>query len=198
LLKVKRFSFHCIIEKHPFLPFAHPMTMSPSPLPAGLPPITYGTYILNGIPMKQDSRAVIERAYAGHPILIASDKDYVNLYHVFDRRNRKLPVEEQRCLVRQQIGPSQWRLFVVRNRNETPPLELKPHYDPKRGRYKRYADQLANGDKLILHDKNEAIKARRAWQLYTPKEKRCHLRSSVRRIRSPKPTFMVQIVARAV
>jgi len=172
--------------------------MSPSPLPAELPPIAYGTYILNGIPVKQDSRAVIERAYAGHPILIASDKDYVNLYHVFDRRNRKLPVEEQRCLVRQQIGPSRWRLFVVRHRGDVPPLELVPHYDPKRGRYKRYAEQLANGDKLILHDKGEAIKARRAWQLYAPKEERRHHRSSVRRIRRPKPTFMVQIVPRAV
>jgi hypothetical protein len=174
------------------------MTMPPSPLPAELPPIFYGTTLLNGIPVKQDSRAVIDRAYAGHPILIASDKDYVNLYHVFDRRNRKLPAGEQRCLVRQQIGPSQWRLFVVRNRAEVPPLELERNYDPKRGRYKRYAEQLANGDKLILHDKNEAIKARRAWQLYTPKAERRQQRSSVRRVRTAKPTYMVQIVPRAV
>jgi hypothetical protein len=174
------------------------MTMPPSPTPTELPPIVYGTTLLNGIPVKQDSCVVIERAYAGHPIMISSDKDYVNLYHVFDRRNRKLPEEERRCLVRQQIGPSRWRLFVVRHRDDAPPLELEHHYDPKRGRYKRYADQLANGDKLILHDKSEAIKARRAWQLYTPKEERRHQRSSVRRIRSPKLTFMVQIVPRNV
>jgi hypothetical protein len=174
------------------------MTMPPSPTPAELPPIVYGTTLLNGIPVKQDSCVVIERAYAGHPILISSDKDYVNLYHVFDRRNRKLPEMEQRCLVRQQIGPSRWRLFVVRHRDDAPPLELEHHYDPKRGRYKRYAEQLANGDKLILHDKGEAIKARRAWQLYTPKEERRHQRSSVRRIRSPKLTFMVQIVPRNI
>jgi hypothetical protein len=178
--------------------FVYPMTMTPPPLPADLPPIAYGTYLLNGIPVKQDSRAVIDRAYAGHPILIAADKDYVNLYHVFDRRNRKLPAGEQRCLVRQQIGPSRWRLFVVRNRDDVPPLALERHYDPKRGRYKRYAEQLANGDKLILHDKGEAIKARRAWQLYTPKEQRRHQRSSVRRIRSVKPTYMVQIMTRGV
>ena len=174
------------------------MIMTPSSLSTEFPPIFYGTTLLNGIPVKQDSCVVIDRAYAGHPILIASDKDYVNLYHVFDRRNRKLPAGEQRCLVRQQIGPSRWRLFVVRHRDDVPPLELERHYDPKRGRYKRYAEQLANGDKLILHDKGEAIKARRAWQLYTPKEQRRHQRSSVRRLRSAKPTFMVQIQDRAV
>ena len=174
------------------------MTMPPSPTTAELPPIVYGTTLLNGIPVKQDSCVVVERAYAGHPILISSDKDYVNLYHVFDRRNRKLPEVEQRCLVRQQIGPSRWRLFVVRHRDDAPPLELEHHYDPKRGRYKRYAEQLADGDKLILHDKGEAIKARRAWQLYTPKEERLHQRSSVRRIRSPKLTYMVQILPRGL
>jgi hypothetical protein len=173
------------------------MTKLPSPVPSELPPINYGTTLLDGIPVKQDSCVVIERAYAGHPILISSDKDYVNLYHVFDRRNRKLPVKERRHLVRQQIGPSRWRLFVVRQRDDVPALALEQHYDPKRGRYKRYADQLANGDKLILHDKNEAIKARRAWQLYTPKAERSHLRSAVRRIPSPRPTYMVQIMARA-
>ena len=169
----------------------------PSPsVPAELPPIAYGTTLLDGIPVKQDTRVVIERAYAGHPILIASDKDYVNLYHVFARRNRKLPVAERRCLVRQQIGLSQWRLFVVRDRDDVPALALEQHYDPKRGRYKRYADQLANGDKLILHDKHEAIKARRAWQLYTPKAARRNQRSSVRRIPGPKPMYMVEIMAR--
>jgi hypothetical protein len=173
------------------------MTKPPSPVPTELPPIAYGTTLLDGIPVKQDSCVVIERAYAGHPILIASDKDYVNLYHVFDRRNRKLPAEEQRCLVRQQIGPSRWRLFVVRNREEVPALALERNYNPKRGRYKRYADQLAAGDKLILHDKNEAIKARRAWQLYTPKDARRHLRSAVRHLRGAKPTYMIEILARA-
>ena len=174
------------------------MTMPPSPTPTELPPIVYGTTLLNGIPVKQDSCVVIERAYAGHPIMISSDKDYVNLYHVFDRRNRKLPEEERRCLVRQQIGPSRWRLFVVRHRDDAPPLELEHHYDPKRGRYKRYADQLAAGDQLILRDQKEAIKARRAWQLYVPKAERRNLRSSVRRIPGKVPKYLVEIRARAV
>ena len=172
------------------------MTMPPSPTPAELPPIVYGTTLLNGIPVKQDSCVVIERAYAGHSILISSDKDYVNLYHVFDRRNRKLPEEERRRLVRQQIGPSRWRLFVVRHRDDAPPLELEQHYDPKRGRYKRYADQLASGDKLVFHDKSQAIKARRAWRLYTPKAQRRNLRGSVRPVPNAEPTFVVEIVRR--
>ena len=173
------------------------MTIPSSPVPTELPPIAYGTTMLDGIPVKQDSRAVIDRAFAGQTILISSDKDYVNLYHVFDRRNRKLPVKERRCLVRQQIGPSRWRLFVVRDRGEAPALALEDDYNPKRGRYKRYADQLAGGDKLILHDKGEAIKARRAWQLYTPKEERRHLRSAVRHLKTAKPTYMVEILTRA-
>ena len=174
------------------------MPNPPSPVPARLPSIAYGTTLLHGIPVKQDSRVVIDRAFAGHPILISSDKDYVNLYHVYDRRNRRLPVDERRYLVRQQIGPSRWRLFMVRHRDDAPTLELERNYDPKRGRYIRYAARLAAGEQLFLHDKGEAIKARRAWHLYTPKEERRHQRSSVRRIRSPKLTFMVQIVPRNV
>ncbi len=77
-------------------------------------------------------------------------------------------------------------------------LELQQDYDPKRGRYKRYADQLASGDKLFLHSLKEAIKARRAWQLYIPKAERLHLRSSVRRIPGKISTFLVETRARAV
>ena len=164
---------------------------------AELPPIEFGITLIDGIPVKQDTRVVIERAFAGHPILISSEKDYVNLYHVFDRRNRKLRVKERRNLVRQQIGPSRWRLFVVRTRDEVPELELEPTYDPKRGRYKRYADQLVSGDKLILKKWSEAVKARRAWQLYVPKAERLHLRSTVRRIQGAKFGYVVEILARA-
>ena len=174
------------------------MPNPPSPVPASLPSIVYGTTLLRGIPVKQDTRVVIERAYAGHPILISSDKDYVNLYHVYDRRNRRLPVDERRYLVRQQIGPSRWRLFMVRHRDDAPTLELERNYDPKRGRYIRYAAQLAAGEQLVLHDKGEAIKARRAWHLYTPKAERLNLRSSVRSIPSTIPTYMVEIRPRAV
>jgi hypothetical protein len=174
------------------------MPNPPSPVPAELTPIVYGTTLLRGIPVKQDTRVVIERAYAGHPILISSDKDYVNLYHVYDRRNRRLPVDERRYLVRQQIGPSRWRLFMVRHRDDAPTLELERNYDPKRGRYIRYARQLAAGKQLFLHDKGEAIKARRAWQLYTPKAERLNLRSTIRSIPGKNPKYKVEILARTV
>jgi hypothetical protein len=173
------------------------MAKPPSPVPNELAQIVYGKTLLNGIPVKQDSRVVIDRAYAGHPILISSNKDYVNLYHVFDRRNRQLPVKEQRYLVRQQIGPSRWRIFIVRHRADAPALELERNYDPKRGRYLRYGAQLAAGHQLFLHDKSDAIKARRAWQLYTPKEERRNKRSSVRSIPSTIPTYLVEILPRA-
>ena len=48
----------------------------------------------------------------------------------------------------------------------------------------------------VAADKPEAIKARRAWQLYTPKAARRNQRSSVRRIPGPKPMYMVEIMAR--
>ena len=137
-------------------------------------------------------------AFAGRPILVTSDKDYINLYHVFARRNCKFPVKKRWHLVRQQIGPSRWKISVVRNRDEVPARELERNYDPKRGRYKRYVDQLASGDKLSLHSLKEAIKARRAWQLYIPKAARRHLRSSVRRIPGKIPTYLVEITARTV
>ena len=165
--------------------------------PAELLPIEYGTTLLDGIPVKYDSRVVIDRAFAGHPILVTSDADYLNLYHVFRRRNRRLPPQQQRHLVRQQIGPSRWRVFVVRSKDDAPALALERDYDPKRGRYKRYAGQLASGDRLIFHDKSQAIKARRAWRLYTPKAQRRNLRGSVRSLQSAKPTYVVEILARA-
>jgi len=172
------------------------MTRPTPTTPAELLPIEYGTTLLDGIPVKYDSRVVIDRAFAGHPILVTSDADYLNLYHVFRRRNGRLPPQERRHLVRQQIGPSHWRIFVVHQKEQVPPLALQRNYDPKRGRYKRYADQLASGDKLVFHDKSQAIKARRAWRLYTPKAQRRNLRGSVRFLKNAKPTYVVEVSAR--
>ena len=162
-----------------------------------LPDIVYEPTIIDGVPMKPDSRAVIERAFAGHPILISSQKDYVNLYHVYDRKNARLPSEEQRLFLRQQIGKNSWRLFIAKSKKELPKVRLEKDYNPRRGRYKRYAEQLAAGARLILHDKAEAIKARRAWQLYTPREERLHLRSAVRHMKGcGRPLFIVETIVR--
>jgi hypothetical protein len=40
------------------------------------------------------------------------------------------------------------------------------------GRYKYYAAQLEQGVQLSFSDEEEGTKARRAWMLYTPREKR--------------------------
>lgn len=143
-------------------------------------PIHYGKQTINGLIVRPDSRSVIRKAIEGHPIIVESNNDYINLYHVFER----LVAAENLgnlCMVRKQVGESCWHLYVVKEKGEAPGVQLQDGYDPKRGRYKRYAEQLAAGNALSFSDKAEAIKARRAWQLYIPVEKRKHLRSSVKK-----------------
>lgn len=145
-------------------------------------PIQYKKQEINGITVRPDSRAVILKAIEqGQAIEVYSGNDYINLYHVFERiaeRNTKKYGKLQ--LVRQQIGKSVWLVRIVSDKGSVPQAQLQEGYDPKRGRYKRYAEQLANGEAVVLPNKVEAIKARRAWQLYVPSEKRRHLRSTVR------------------
>jgi hypothetical protein len=149
--------------------------------PANLEPISYGKQILNGLVVRPDSRNVIRKAIEGHPILVESNNDYINLYHVFERLVTAEGLDTLR-LIRKQVGESKWILYAVKHKSEAPKSSLDNGYDPKRGRYKRYAQQLADGNALTFSDKNEAIKARRAWQLYIPVEQRRHQRSSVRHI----------------
>jgi hypothetical protein len=144
--------------------------------------IVYAKQEVNGITVRPDSRAVMRKAIEGHPVEVASGNDYINLYHVFERMvsgDRKL---SKLRIVRKQIGHSRWLIFVVTENASAPDVPLQEGYDPKRGRYKRYAEQLANGDAVQLPNKVEAIKARRAWQLYVPAEKRRHLRSTIRKV----------------
>lgn len=145
-------------------------------------PILYAKQEVNGITVRPDSRAVMRKAIEGHPVEVCSGNDYINLYHVFERMvagDRKL---SRLRLVRKQIGHSRWMIFVINEAADAPEVPLQEGYDPKRGRYKRYAEQLANGDAVQLTNKAEAIKARRAWQLYVPAEKRRHLRSTIRKV----------------
>ena len=160
-----------------------------------LPTILYAKQEMNGITVRPDSRAVMRKAVEGHPIEVGSGNDYINLYHVFERMvagDRKL---SKLKLVRKQIGHSRWLIFVVSDPSVVPDVPLQEGYDPKRGRYKRYAEQLAGGEAVQLPNKVEAIKARRAWQLYVPAEKRRHLRSTIRKVaRTGK--FLVLILER--
>jgi hypothetical protein len=144
-----------------------------------LEPIVYGKQVLNGLVVRPDSRSVIRKAIEGYPVVVESNNDYINLYHVFERLVKSEQLDHL-CLVRKQVGESKWVLYAVNDKHEAPRANLSSGYDPKRGRYKRYAEKLASGAALTFSDRGEAIKARRAWQLYTPAEQRKHLRSSVR------------------
>lgn len=142
-------------------------------------PIVYGKQIINGLVVRPDSRSVVRKAIEGYPVVVDSNNDYINLYHVFERLIKAEQLQHLR-LIRKQVGETRWILYVVSEDAEQPAAELEDGYDPKRGRYKRYAEQLASGNALTFSDKSEAIKARRAWQLYVPAEERQDLRSSVK------------------
>lgn len=160
-----------------------------------LPPIVYAKQEVGGIMVRPDSRAVMRKAIEGHPVEVRSGNDYINLYHVFERMvagDRKLAKLK---LVRKQVAQSRWYIFVTTEDGEIPDVPLQEGYDPKRGRYKRYAEQLANGDAVQLPNKVEAIKARRAWQLYVPAEKRKHLRSTIRKVNKT-GKFLVMVLER--
>lgn len=144
-------------------------------------PIIYGKQIIEGLVVRPDSRSVMRKAIEGVPVVVESNNDYINLYHVFERLIKAEGMPELK-LIRKQVGETRWVLFVVNEEASVPKTGLDRGYDPKRGRYKRYAEQLTEGDALTFSDKNEAIKARRAWQLYVPAEEREHLRSAVRTV----------------
>lgn len=150
---------------------------------------------INGIPVRPSSRDVMGKAVKGHPIEVNSGNDYINLYHVFQRMQERNKALRPLVLVRKQIDASRWWLFVTKDRDAAPEVELNEGYDPKRGRYKRYAEQLVEGSALTFSDKNEAMKARRAWQLYVPKPQRKHLRSTIRRI-GKSQKYLVSILDR--
>lgn len=145
-------------------------------------PILYASMELNGITVRPDSQAVLRKGLDGHPIEVPTGNAYINLYHVFERMQKKDRKLRALRLVRRQIDQSRWWIFVVGADSKAPEVELAEDYDPIRGRYKRYAEELASGQTLKFTKRAEAVKARRAWQLYVPKEKRRHLKSTVREI----------------
>ena len=161
-------------------------------------PIIYGITEINGIPVRPNSRDVLIKSLkTGQPIEVLSGNDYINLYHVFERMHEHDRTVRGYVLVRKQIGQSKWWVFVTKDRGDVPEVELNKGYDPKRGRYKRYAEQLAEGNALTFADKAEAIKARRAWQLYVPQSKRKHLRSRIARV-GKSGKYLVSILERDV
>lgn len=156
--------------------------------------LVYQTTLVDGVPFRPDSRELMKQAIAGRRIDVLSGNDYINLYHVFERLQASDKDVAEHTLIRRRIGPSRWALFVVPPGKDAPEAELETGYDPKRGRYMRYADQLRAGEILTFTDRAEAVKARRAWQLYVPKAKRRKLRPAVRKKRGG--GFVVLIVKR--
>lgn len=163
-----------------------------------LPPIRYGKSEISGIPVRPDSRVIVLKAIEGHPIDVFSGNDYINLYHVFDRlvasyRDRFKGLK----FYRKQMGRSKWRIFVAPEGADLPDVEVESGYDPKRGRYKRYAESLAAGELVEVESHNEAIKVRRAWQLYVPKEERKHLRAKVEALGRKNARYSVKVIDRS-
>lgn len=160
------------------------------------PVILYAQTEIGGILARPDSRAVVRKAIEGHPIEVRVGTDYVNLYHVFERLQLRDKALAKLRMVRRQVGSSRWLVTIVPAGADVPDVELDEGYDPKRGRYKRYAEQLAAGDALRFRNRQEAIKARRAWQLYVPAAERSHSCASVRRI-GKSQSFLVMVTERA-
>jgi len=163
-------------------------------------PLFYGKKVVDGISLKADSRDSVRRAITERvPVMITSQNDYINLYHVFTRMVKTLGSKDKLKLSRQMISESKWIVSVVDakiDKSERPTFTLENGFDPRRGRYKRYAELLTQGDVLAFTDREEAVRARRAWQLYVPKAERKHLRSTIKKV-PRNGRFVVSIVERA-
>lgn len=137
---------------------------------------------VDGVVMRPDTRQIVQKAIEGHPVEVLSEMDYLNLYHVFGRQLKRVPGLRSYRMVRCQIDHSRWRVVIRPERIEGPEYEPEGDYNPKRRRYRRYAHRLAAGEALVLESRAEAVKARRAWQLYFPAPQRQGLSSRVRKV----------------
>lgn len=158
-----------------------------------LPPIVFIKTEVNGIAVRPDTQDLVRKALEGHPIDVRCDGDYINLYHVFRRRAMREPKYAKYAVKRQQIGRSRWIVRILPPKADMPEVQLASDYDPKRGRYKRYAERLQHGKAISVKTEKEAIKARRAWQLYVPGNERKGLRALTRKSGSG---YTVRIVVR--
>jgi hypothetical protein len=145
--------------------------------------ILYAKQEVNGIIVRPDSKAVMLKAITEtRMVIVLSENDYMNLYHVFERmQNADLKLKGIK-LARRKVGPSKWLLWTVANSPGIPDVKPEHGYNPKRGRYKRYAERLAADESITLHSRDEAAKAQLAWYKYVPPEKRTDLRSTITQV----------------
>jgi hypothetical protein len=120
-------------------------------------------------PIKPNKQYYVEALANGQTIGIHSVKEYPTFFKLFrrycDRHRLKM-----RLHVRQTL-PDLWLLIPRKDSEEKPEVVLEGDWR-EHGRYKYYAVQLEQGTELSFTDEEEATKARRAWMLYTPKNKR--------------------------
>jgi hypothetical protein len=127
--------------------------------------------------VRPDTRDVVAKAIGGRSIEVRSIDDYLNLYSVFRRIQRKDNKLANYAVTRVKVGRSRWLVTIAADDAAIPEVQFDQGYDPKHGRYKRYATQLADGEVLTFTSEIEMRKAQRAWHLYVPKSQRTYLRS---------------------
>lgn len=60
-------------------------------------------------PKRPEERSVLFKAMCGHPIDVVNDKDFISLYHVFER----IPESAKYRMLRKRVGPSRWHIFLI-------------------------------------------------------------------------------------
>lgn len=120
-------------------------------------------------PIKPNKQYYVEALASGQTVGIHSVKEYPTFFKLFrrycDRHRLKM-----RLHVRQTL-PDLWLLIPRKDSDDKPDVILEGDWR-EHGRYKYYAVQLDQGAQLSFTDGDEAAKARRAWMLYTPRDKR--------------------------
>lgn len=120
-------------------------------------------------PIKPNKQYYVEALAKGQTVGIHSVKEYPTFFKLFRRYCERHRLK-MRLHVRQTL-PDLW-LLIPRKESEVKPDVVLEGDWREHGRYKYYAAQLEQGVQLSFSDEEEGTKARRAWMLYTPREKR--------------------------
>ena len=120
-------------------------------------------------PIKPNKQFYVEAMAKGQTIGIHSVKEYPTFFKLFRRYCERYRLK-LRLHVRQTL-PDLWLLIPRKESDDKPEVILEGDWR-EHGRYKYYAVQLEQGIQLSFTDEDEAVKARRAWMLYTPRKAR--------------------------
>lgn len=120
-------------------------------------------------PIKPNKQYYVEALAKGQSLGIRSKQEYPTFFKLFARYCEKHKLKLR--LHMRQTQPDLWLLIPRAETDEKPDVTLDGDWR-EHGRYKYYARQLQQGNALSFEDEVEAIKARRAWMLYTPRRER--------------------------